>query len=111
MTSQMIELARAMDAAFKFKVGDVVEGKVAVTVAAPAEKRVWISEVHPDVRAIIIERVAIQCEQGVQPSYRCTGWRRDGCRLQGIVSIAECELRLSGPFAQPAQEPAPRGKE
>lgn len=102
MTQEMADLAKAMDAAFKFKVGDVVEGKVAVTATAPARDRVWIGENHPDIRLVISEQIASQCEQGVQLFYRCAAWFRNGGRGKDTVLIPECELRLSEPFALPA---------
>ena len=107
MTQEMADLTAAMDAAFKFKVGDIVEGKVVVTVTAPTRDRLWIGQTEPDVRLVICERIASQCEQGVQPFYRCSAWFRSGSRGKETVLIPECELRLSEPFALPA----PRGEE
>ncbi len=107
MTQEMTDLAAAMDAAFKFKVGDVVEGKVVATVTAPTRDRLWIGQTGPDLRMVISEQIASHCEQGVQAFYRCSAWFRSGSRGKDTVLIPECELRLSEPFALPA----PRGEE
>ena len=102
MTEVMTKLAEAMDAAFKFKVGDTVEGKVVATVTAPADDRLWVGEMtRSNIRLAISERIASQCEQGVQPFYRCSAWFRNGARATETMLIPECELRLSEPFELP----------
>ena len=108
MTEQQRKnLMESLNCAFAFGIGDIVESTVGATATtAPASAR-WMGAASPEVRMVILERVVRDCSAGPQLSYYCSGWTREGGKLKGLETVADCELRLSKPF----ELPAPRKEE
>jgi len=94
--SERRDLLICLALAFKFKVGDIVESTVAATAKCTPYPTAY--------RLIVVARVVVESEGGLELLYHCSGWAREGRAVVPLLVVSECELRLSEPFALPAAE-------